>query len=191
MQALDGIGAGIFGVMWVLIVADLTRGTGRYGVTLGLINAAHMVGFFLSQTTAGMVVDHFDSYAAGFTWLTVIAASALLLFAVAMPETREASLYDAADRAGPASRHRVLSPAIRHAKMGRSCPPPSPAKAMARQEKRTLGEVFSRLLRQALTQPAPAGIAEPAARYGFRPLSARGKLVTNEAIDRLREDEGI
>ncbi len=62
---------------------------------------------------------------------------------------------------------------------------------MARQEKRTLGEVLSRLLRQALTQPAPAGIAEPAARYGFRPLSARGKLVTNEAIDRLREDEGI
>ncbi|WP_420468558.1 hypothetical protein [Panacagrimonas sp.] len=54
-----------------------------------------------------------------------------------------------------------------------------------------MGEVLSRLLRQALTQPAPAGIAEPAARYGFRPLSARGKLVTNEAIDRLREDEGI
>ncbi len=109
MQALDGIGAGIFRVTWVLIVADLTRGTGRYGVTLGLINAAHMVGFFLSQTMAGMVVDHFDSYAAGFTWLTVIAASALLLFAVAMPETREASLYDAADRAGPGPRPAIGS----------------------------------------------------------------------------------
>lgn len=67
------------------------------------------------------------------------------------------------------------------------------AKAIARREKRTLGEILSRLLRQALTQPAsvPAGVAEPPAQYGFRPLSARGKLVTNEAIDKLREDEGI
>jgi len=32
---LDGIGAGIFGVLWVTVVADLTKGTGRYNETLG------------------------------------------------------------------------------------------------------------------------------------------------------------
>ncbi len=34
IQVLDGIGAGIFGALFPLIVADLTRGTGRYNVTL-------------------------------------------------------------------------------------------------------------------------------------------------------------
>lgn len=66
------------------------------------------------------------------------------------------------------------------------------AKALARREKRTAGEVVSRLLRDGLTRaPAPETIAEPPASYGFRPLPARGKLVTNALIDRLREDEGI
>ena len=40
VQLLDGIGAGIFGVLWVTVVADLTKGTGRYNVTLGAIATA-------------------------------------------------------------------------------------------------------------------------------------------------------
>ena len=35
VQLLDGIGAGIFGVISVLVVADLTRGTGRFNLTQG------------------------------------------------------------------------------------------------------------------------------------------------------------
>jgi len=34
VQLLDGIGAGIFGVLWVIVAADLTRGTGRYNLVL-------------------------------------------------------------------------------------------------------------------------------------------------------------
>ncbi|MHA3841971.1 MFS transporter [Sphingomonas aestuarii] len=88
MQALDGVGAGIFGVIWVLIVADLTKGTGRYAVTLGVINVGHMIGFFLSQTLAGMVVDATDSYRWGFWFLAGIATLALILFQFGMKETR-------------------------------------------------------------------------------------------------------
>lgn len=87
VQALDGIGAGIFGVIWVLIVADLTKGTGHYGITLGLVNAAHMLGFFLSQTLSGIVVDATGTFSGGFLFLAAIATCALVLFAVAMPET--------------------------------------------------------------------------------------------------------
>ena len=36
VQLLDGIGAGIFGVLWITVVADLTKGTGRYNLTLAL-----------------------------------------------------------------------------------------------------------------------------------------------------------
>ena len=35
VQLLDGIGAGIFGVVSVLVVADLTKGTGRFNLTQG------------------------------------------------------------------------------------------------------------------------------------------------------------
>lgn len=68
------------------------------------------------------------------------------------------------------------------------------AKELARRERSTASVVISRLLRAALTrrQPEPAGVAEaPAAAYGFRPLPASGSLVTNELVNRLREDEGI
>jgi len=58
----------------------------------------------------------------------------------------------------------------------------------ARRERRSVGEVLSDLARQALTgrdSAAPAG----AEFHGFRPLPHRGKLVSNDLIDQLREDE--
>jgi hypothetical protein len=64
------------------------------------------------------------------------------------------------------------------------------AKERARREKRTAGEVISDLARQALTAPpeTPAARA-PKAVYGLRPFPKRGGLVTNEMIDKLREDD--
>ena len=67
------------------------------------------------------------------------------------------------------------------------------AKEIARREKTTAGRVVSDLVRRALTSAAPQAGAvrarEPGGAYGFRPFASRGKLVTREAIDRLR-DEG-
>ena len=44
VQLLDGIGAGIFGVVSVLVVADLTRGTGRFNLTQGALATATGIG---------------------------------------------------------------------------------------------------------------------------------------------------
>ena len=63
------------------------------------------------------------------------------------------------------------------------------AKDRARRERRTTGEVISELARTALTAPPPSGIREPMALYGFRPFPKRGGIVTNELIDKLREDD--
>lgn len=61
----------------------------------------------------------------------------------------------------------------------------------ARRERRSLGAVLSDLAREALTRPAGSdGVAETQALYGFEPLPRRGPAVSNELIDRLREDEG-
>ena len=63
-------------------------------------------------------------------------------------------------------------------------------KDLARRQKKTAGEVISDLARRALTR-APAGTdaREPEAFCGFRPLPRRGGVVSNELINRLREDD--
>lgn len=63
------------------------------------------------------------------------------------------------------------------------------AKDLARREKKSTGQIISGLVRIALTTPAPSTVAEPKATFGFRPFPKRGGLVTNELIDRLREDD--
>lgn len=78
IQVLDGIGAGIFGVVSVLVVADLTRGTGRFNLTLGAIAAAVGIGAALSQSIAGGIVHHFGDRA-GFMFLAAVAGAALLV----------------------------------------------------------------------------------------------------------------
>jgi MFS family permease len=57
VQLLDGIGAGIFGVLWVTVAADLTKGTGRYNMTLGAIATAQSIGAALSNLAAGYIVQ--------------------------------------------------------------------------------------------------------------------------------------
>ncbi|MEF8699925.1 MAG: hypothetical protein V5B32_05665 [Candidatus Accumulibacter sp. UW26] len=68
------------------------------------------------------------------------------------------------------------------------------AKELARRGGTTAGRVVSSLLRQALTQ-APSSISsspgEPVAIHGFRPFPPRGKVVTNEQVDQLRDEEGV
>lgn len=64
------------------------------------------------------------------------------------------------------------------------------ARERARHEKKTLGAMLSELARRALMTPAgpPAG-KEPRAVHGLRPFPSRSGIVTNELIDRLREDD--
>jgi len=64
------------------------------------------------------------------------------------------------------------------------------AKDLARREKTTAGAVISHLARKSLTSRPESSVArEPKAFYGFRPFPKRGGIVTNELIDKLREDD--
>lgn len=64
------------------------------------------------------------------------------------------------------------------------------AKEQSRRERKSLGAVISDLARRALTQVPPSlAAAEPAPIHGFRPFGSRGAIVTNEMIDRLRDDD--
>jgi MFS family permease len=86
VQLLDGVGAGIFGALFPLVVADLTRGTGHFNVSQGAIATAAGFGGALSATAAGFIVVA-AGYSAAFLFLAAIAAVALGLFVAMMPET--------------------------------------------------------------------------------------------------------
>lgn len=86
VQSLDGVGAGIFGALFPLVVADLTRGTGRFNVSQGAIMTAIGIGAALSSSFAGIIVVKFG-YSAAFLFLAAVAACACALFWIAMPET--------------------------------------------------------------------------------------------------------
>jgi hypothetical protein len=66
------------------------------------------------------------------------------------------------------------------------------ARELARQQGKSLGEVISVLARRALTGADSEGaVREPKVVYGFKPFPADGNVVSNEAIDRLRDRDGV
>ncbi len=87
VQILDGVGAGIFGVLSVVVVADLTAGTGRFNLTQGAISAAVGMGASLSNVMAGFVVQQ-AGYDAAFLTLAAIAGVAFAFFWLSVPETK-------------------------------------------------------------------------------------------------------
>jgi len=91
IQILDGVGAGIFGVVSVLVIADLTRGTGRFNLTLGAITTAVGIGAALSQVIAGSIVHHMG-FRTGFLFLSGVASAALAILYFFMPETQNIRL---------------------------------------------------------------------------------------------------
>ncbi|UZE50126.1 MFS transporter [Rhodopseudomonas sp. P2A-2r] len=87
VQLLDGVGAGIFGALFPLVVADLTHGTGHFNVSQGAIATAAGLGGALSTAAAGLIVVK-AGYSAAFLSLAGVAAVGLGLFLALMPETR-------------------------------------------------------------------------------------------------------
>lgn len=87
LQALDGLAGGIFGIMQLLMVADLTRGTGRFNITQGALGMAVGIGASLSNLLAGVIVKH-ASYNAAFATMGAIALAACALFFFLVPETK-------------------------------------------------------------------------------------------------------
>ena len=67
VQALDGVGAATFGVMVPLVAAELTRGSGRFNLCLGLFGLATGAGASVSTSLAGTLADRFGEATAFLT----------------------------------------------------------------------------------------------------------------------------
>ncbi|HTB77062.1 MAG TPA: MFS transporter [Polyangiaceae bacterium] len=89
IQVLDGLAATAFMIVAPLVVADVTRGTGRFNVAQGAIGTATAAGAAVSTTATGYVVDRFGD-AAGFCGLAAVALAGFILLLMALPETQGA-----------------------------------------------------------------------------------------------------
>jgi predicted MFS family arabinose efflux permease len=87
-QIIDGIGAGIYGVLSILMMADLGKGTGRFNLLQGSTYAAIGLGVALSSILGGFAVKAFG-YSAAFLALGAVGVLASLFFAFLVRESVE------------------------------------------------------------------------------------------------------
>jgi MFS family permease len=87
IQLLDGVAAGVFGVIAIVIASDLMRGTGRFNLAQGLVALCIGVGAALSNLISGFIIQWYG-YPAGFLSLAAVAMAAFAFFALFMPETQ-------------------------------------------------------------------------------------------------------
>ena len=88
VQSLGGVCIGLFGVTSVLIIADLTKGTGNFNAAQGAIASAQGIGSFTSNSAAGLIARHAGPNTA-FLTLAAVAAFGLVFSWRFFDETRK------------------------------------------------------------------------------------------------------
>ncbi len=87
IQVLDGLTGATLGVLTTLIIADLTKGTGRFNLAQGLVGTVSGVGASLSTSLSGLVVEKFGLTAA-FLSVTTVGLMAVGILWAFMPDTK-------------------------------------------------------------------------------------------------------
>lgn len=87
VEALDGVGTAFASVLAVLIVSDLAKGTGRFNLMQGVIQASVGIGAFLGHFVAGFVAKA-AGFPAAFSMLAAVAGAGLVSCFFFLPETK-------------------------------------------------------------------------------------------------------
>jgi MFS family permease len=91
VQALDGLSGATLGVLTALIIADLTKGTGRFNLAQGVVGTLSGVGASLSTSATGLVVERFG-HAAGLLSVTAVGLLGAAIVWAFMPETKSSAV---------------------------------------------------------------------------------------------------
>lgn len=87
VQALDGITGATLGVLTALVIADATKGSGRFNLAQGAVGTLSGVGAALSTSLSGFAVEKFGQ-TAGFLGVATVALTAVAILWAFMPETK-------------------------------------------------------------------------------------------------------
>ena len=96
-QLLDGVSGATFGVLTALIIADLTKGTGRFNLAQGFVGTLTGIGAALSTTFFSLLAGYFGG-AIGFIGIAAVALIAVLIVWFWMPETKPPEVRQPASR---------------------------------------------------------------------------------------------
>jgi MFS family permease len=93
VQFLDGINGAIITVLTVLVITDLTAGTGRFNLAQGAVGSAIGIAASLSTLATGFLVQGFGP-TSGFIAISAVAVAATALLWILVPETKPADYGD-------------------------------------------------------------------------------------------------
>jgi MFS family permease len=93
IQLLDGISGATISVLIVLVITDLTAGTGRFNLVQGVIGSAMGIAASLSTSITGLVFQDFGRLA-GFLFIAAVATAATAGAALFLPETKPERYQD-------------------------------------------------------------------------------------------------
>ena len=85
-QLLDSVGAGIMGIMQILVTSDISGGSGRFSFIFGAITSSMCLGCTVSGYLGQAIAQDYG-YEWAFTALGLISLVPVLLFSTCMPET--------------------------------------------------------------------------------------------------------
>ena len=93
VQILDGITGAIITVMTVLVITDLTTGTGRFNLARGVVGTCTGIAAAVSTTATGVIAAGLGR-PASFLTTAAVAALAVLLLWLYLPESKPKEYLD-------------------------------------------------------------------------------------------------
>jgi MFS family permease len=87
LELLDGMGGAMYGVLQPLVAADITKGTNRFNLSLGVLGLAAALGASAGSWGAGLIATHFG-FLAAFGAMTVVGILATLAVWRLLSETK-------------------------------------------------------------------------------------------------------
>jgi MFS family permease len=93
IQILDGITGAIITVLTILVITDLTAGTGRFNLAQGALGTLTAIATAVSTAMVGLIASRFGDLTGFLTMAAMTCASAALLWAF-LPETKPAEYGD-------------------------------------------------------------------------------------------------
>jgi hypothetical protein len=92
-QVLDGVTGAVIGVMTIVVLADLTTGTGRFNLVHGAVGALIGISASLSTAASGYFFQDFGRKL-GFLAIAVVACAATALIWAFLAETKPSHYVD-------------------------------------------------------------------------------------------------
>ena len=93
VQVLDGITGAIVTVLTILVITDLTSGTGRFNLAQGAVGTLMGISAAISTSVWGLVAQNFGD-AVTFPAMAAVTASGMALLWAFLPETKPAEYED-------------------------------------------------------------------------------------------------